>query len=78
MLPRMRMLRLTRSLPCAWASTSPRAQGAGVYAEPSKFADNWRLGASLQAEHEPCDKGAEAEGVGEGGEGLLASDEGEG
>ena len=42
---------------------------AGVYPEPTKFADNWRLEHRFKPGDERGDAGAEAEGLGEGGEG---------
>jgi hypothetical protein len=44
---------------------------AGVYPEPSKFADNWRLEHRFKPEHEPGHARAEAEGLGARGEGRV-------
>ncbi|MHC2925485.1 glycerol kinase [Bradyrhizobium diazoefficiens] len=44
---------------------------AGVYPEPTKFADNWRPRAPLQAEHERGNARAEARGLGASGEGRA-------
>ena len=42
---------------------------AGVYPEPEKFADNWRLEHRFKPAMSCGDAGAQAEGLGEGGEG---------
>ena len=44
---------------------------AGVYPEPAKFADNWRLEHRFKPNDEQGDTGAEARGLGEGGEGRA-------
>ena len=44
---------------------------AGVYPEPSKFADNWRLEHRFKPEDEPGDARAEVGRMGEGGEGTV-------
>ena len=44
---------------------------AGVYPEPSKFADNWRLERRFKPNDECGDARAQARGVGAGGEGVT-------